>query len=89
MTAQAWLLRIDSGGGRPANPPAGEREELIEQSGDWHSFVVTATALIDGEALEGIPVMQRIFNTGVAVWLEEERVLDAGCTAAGRRPCRA
>ena len=56
---------------------------------DWHSFVVTATALIDGEALEGIPIMRHIFDTSVAAWREEERALDAGYTSEGRRPCRA
>lgn len=54
---------------------------------DWRSFVATATALIDGEALEGIPVMQHILDTSIAAWQEEERALDGGTPAAnGRLP---
>ena len=49
---------------------------------DWRSFVATATALVDGAALGGIPIMQHIFDTSVAAWREEERALDAAGAAA-------
>lgn len=53
---------------------------------DWRSFVATATALIDGEALEGIPIMQHVLDTSVAAWQEEERALDANDPAEGGWP---
>ena len=56
---------------------------------DWRSFVATAMALTDGEALEGIPIMQHVLDTSVAAWQEEERALDAGWPSAGGMPCHA
>ena len=41
----------------------------------------TATALIDGEVLEGIPIMQHILDSGVTIGQEEERALDGGAWA--------
>ena len=39
---------------------------------DWRSFVATAAALIDGTALEKIPVMEHILRTSIAAWQAEE-----------------
>ena len=45
---------------------------------DWRSFTAVASALLDGRALEGIPIMDRIFLGTVDAWHEEERQLRAG-----------
>ena len=45
---------------------------------DWRSFAAVASALLDGRALKGIPVMDRIFLATVDAWHEEERRLRAG-----------
>ena len=61
--------------------------QLAAGERDWRSFVATATALIDGEVLEGIPIMQHILDSSVTVWQEEERALDGGALAwNGRLP---
>ena len=45
---------------------------------DWRSFTAVASALLDGRALEGIPIMDSIFLATVDAWHEEERRLRAG-----------
>ena len=45
---------------------------------DWRSFTAVASALLDGRALKGIPVMDSIFLATVDAWHEEERRLRAG-----------
>ncbi len=56
---------------------------------DWRSFVATATALVDGEALEGIPIMQHVLETTVCAWQEEERALNGNDPAVGGWPFHA
>lgn len=70
--------------------------QLATSERDWQSFVVTTTALIDGEALEGIPVMQHILDTSAAAWEEENpiwtvaprRRTGSSRTRSGTRPFR-
>jgi len=50
--------------------------------------LATATALIDGEALAGIPIMQHILDTSIAAWQEEERALGGGERTAPARIAR-
>ena len=45
---------------------------------DWRSFAAVASALLDGRALKGIPIMDSIFLATVDAWHEEERRLRAG-----------
>ena len=45
---------------------------------DWRSFAAVASALLDGRALKGIPIMDRVFLGTVDAWHEEERRLRAG-----------
>ncbi len=45
---------------------------------DWRSFTAVASALLDGRALKGIPIMDSIFLATVDAWHEEERRLRAG-----------
>ena len=45
---------------------------------DWRSFAAVASALLDGRALKGIPIMDSIFLGTVDAWHEEERRLRAG-----------
>ena len=45
---------------------------------DWRSFAAVASALLDGRALKGIPIMDRVFLASVDAWHEEERRLRAG-----------
>ena len=45
---------------------------------DWRSFAAVASTLLDGRALKGIPVMDRVFLATVDAWHEEERRLRAG-----------
>jgi len=45
---------------------------------DWRSFAAVASALLDGRALKGIPIMDRVFLGTVDAWHEEERQLRAG-----------
>ena len=59
--------------------------QLATGGRDWRSFVATATALIEGDALEGIPIMQHILDSSVAAWEEEEDALDAGAPAENGR----
>ena len=40
--------------------------------GDWRSFAATAAALIDGAALQTLPVMEHVFDTSLAAWRAEE-----------------
>jgi len=62
--------------------------QLATGARDWRSFVATATALIDGEALAGIPIMQHILDTSIAAWQEEERALGGGERTAPARIAR-
>ena len=45
---------------------------------DWRSFAAVASALLDGHALKGIPIMDRVFLATIDAWHEEERRLRAG-----------
>ena len=45
---------------------------------DWRSFAAVASALLDGCALKGIPIMDHVFLATVDAWHEEERRLRAG-----------
>ena len=45
---------------------------------DWRSFTAVASALLDGRALKGIPIMDSIFLATVDAWHEQERRLRAG-----------
>ena len=45
---------------------------------DWRSFAAVASALLDGRALKGIPIMDRVFLATIDAWHEEERRLRAG-----------
>ncbi len=44
--------------------------------GDWRSFAATAAALIDGAALQTLPVMEHVLDTSLAAWRAEEYALD-------------
>ena len=50
---------------------------------EWRSFAATASAMLDGRALDTIPVMVHIFNATVDAWRDEDDVLrECGGTAA-------
>ena len=51
----------------------------------WRSFAATASAMLDGRALDTIPVMVHIFNTSIDAWRGEDDVLrECGGTAVQR-----
>ena len=41
----------------------------------WRSFAATASAMLDGRALDTIPVIVHIFNTSIDAWRDEDDVL--------------
>ena len=46
-----------------------------EDDDEWRSFAVTASAVLDGRALETVPIMVYIFNATVDAWQGENDVL--------------
>ena len=42
------------------------------EDGDWRSFAATAVALLDGRALETVPIMRRVLGGTMAAWRVEE-----------------
>ena len=70
------------------------------EHGDWRSFAVTATAVLDGRTLKTVPIMDRVYAETLAAWLREQfgrmsedddgtaglgRLIAAGGMAGGRR----
>ena len=50
---------------------------------EWRSFAATASAILDGRALDTIPIMVEVFSTTVDAWRDEDDVLrEFGGTAA-------
>ena len=46
-----------------------------EDDDEWRSFAVTASAMLDGRALDTIPIVVDIFNATIDAWLGENDVL--------------
>lgn len=55
-------------------------------AGEWRSFAATASALLDGQALKKVPIMEHVLAASIAAWQEEEYGLALGLPDEGHWP---